>query len=262
MGGIIVIRVAICDDAPYELEKIRQLAQAILKERRTEAQITTWTSLLELQDQIFNGQFDLLLLDIRFEAEKQTSLELAQKCSVIAPELQIIFITGYLQYFPDVYLCQHVYCLLKEDLERRLPLAMIKALNVLQGRQIGQDSLTVMINRHPRLILYQDILYLEKDRRKIIFNCRMTKAGSQKSDSLESTMQIITYAVFDDYLPKLPQSFVQTHRSYIANLNYVKSVETKGLILFNDAFIPISRSYKKATMNAIMKQFFDIESAE
>ena len=135
-----MIRVAICDDAPYELEKIRQLAQAILKEKRTEAYITTWTSLQELQDQIFEGQFDLLLLDIRFETEKQTSLELAQKCSVIAPELQIIFITGYLQYFPDVYLCQHVYCLLKEDLERRLPLAMNKALNVLQDRQSGQDS--------------------------------------------------------------------------------------------------------------------------
>lgn len=90
----------------------------------------------------------------------------------------------------------------------------------------------------------------------------MSKAGPQKSDPLESTMQIITYAVFDDYLPKLPQSFVQTHRSYIANLNYVKSAENKGLILFNDEFIPVSRSYKKATMDAIMKHFFDIESAE
>jgi DNA-binding LytR/AlgR family response regulator len=43
---------------------------------------------------------------------------------------------------------------------------------------------------------------------------------------------------------RLPSLFVQTHRSFIVNLHYVFSLNTKDLELKNGMEIPVSSGYK------------------
>ncbi|MDC9721612.1 MAG: 7TM diverse intracellular signaling domain-containing protein [Urechidicola sp.] len=42
----------------------------------------------------------------------------------------------------------------------------------------------------------------------------------------------------------LPTNFIQTHRSYIINKNFIKSTNNSSVIIFPDIEIPISRKYK------------------
>ena len=44
---------------------------------------------------------------------------------------------------------------------------------------------------------------------------------------------------------ELPPNFIQCHRSYIVNSNYIKQVNSTSLTLINKEQIPLSRSYKK-----------------
>lgn len=257
-----MIRIAACDDSPYQLDKICKVTQDYLKLKKQEYILTQFNMLKDLQDQLLIGNFEILLLDIQFDAEKTTSLEFVQKLTSISPDVQIIFITNYMMYFPDVYLCNHIYCILKDELEKRLPKALEKALKNLNKKKniLTEDALHIVMNRHAKVIQNNEIYYLEKDRRKIIFHCRDIKSYFT-SDELKSkkTPVIDPYGSFDDYLPLLPEYFVQTHRSYIVNLNYVKSVQGNDLLLLNEDIIPISRNYKKNTMNVIAKLFFHTE---
>lgn len=43
---------------------------------------------------------------------------------------------------------------------------------------------------------------------------------------------------------ELPPNFIQCHRSYIVNSNYIKQVNATSLVLINKEQIPLSRSYK------------------
>lgn len=254
-----MIQIAICDDSPYELDKISKLTQSYLKQKKQEYVITQFFSLRDLQDQMLISKFEILLLDVKFKEEKTTSLDFAQQLANIAPQIQIIFITGYLSYFPEVYLCNHIYCILKEDLEKHLPRAMDKALKLLNNRlKSNQENVIhITMNRHVKIIPVNDILYLEKRFREIYFKCQNIQ-NYLTPDEIKTLNELFvtTYGSFNNYLPLLPNSFVQNHRSYITNLDYVKSVQHDALYLLNGDIIPISRNYKKQTMQRIAELYF------
>ena len=53
-------------------------------------------------------------------------------------------------------------------------------------------------------------------------------------------------------LSELPSnSFIQVHRSYIVNVNFIKSIYSNKLILKNDVELNISRSYKDKVESAL-----------
>ncbi|MCB0376480.1 MAG: LytTR family transcriptional regulator, partial [Sinomicrobium sp.] len=43
---------------------------------------------------------------------------------------------------------------------------------------------------------------------------------------------------------ELPPNFIQCHRSYIVNANFIKQINTNSIILINKERIPLSRGYK------------------
>lgn len=54
-------------------------------------------------------------------------------------------------------------------------------------------------------------------------------------------------------LSQLPDYFVQTHRSYIVNLEHVESIEKKNCFLSNQVVVPISRNSIKKVNLAFME---------
>lgn len=51
----------------------------------------------------------------------------------------------------------------------------------------------------------------------------------------------------------LPPNFIQTHRSYIVNFNYIKNVSSNFIVMSNKVEIPISRSKKKIVKNELLE---------
>lgn len=253
-----MIQIAICDDSPYELDEICRITQSYLKNRKEDYTISQFITLHDLQDQLLVSNFEILLLDVKFDAEKTTSIEFAQKLSNISPNVQIIFITNYLAFFPEVYFCNHIYCILKEELEKKLPRAIDVALKNIKKKSVYSEyTIPVIMNRRTKMILVNDTLFLEKNKREIIFKCLNVESYFTKDEiKMNSDLKITTYGSFDEYIPILPVYFIQTHRSYIANLNYVKAVRNNELVLFTGDIIPISRKYRKATLARISELYF------
>ncbi len=62
---------------------------------------------------------------------------------------------------------------------------------------------------------------------------------------------ILTPQVMTDFIEKLPNQFVRTHKSFVVNSNHIKSLEGNMIFLTNDKEIPISRSYRKALLERL-----------
>ncbi len=254
-----LLKVAICDDNPYELDEICSKVKNRFNRESMDYEIVRFASLNELENSLLQENYGLFLLDIQFDTEKKTSLNLAQKISEISPSAPIIFITAYSNFFPEVYICNHIYCLLKEELDKHLPRALDKAMQAIRSEG-GGETLSLTFNRQVHVVPLDEVLYLEKNLRKIRFHCRHPENYVERSERAkrlreQKPLTIDVYGVFDEYLPLLSAAFVQIHRSYIVNLNYIKSLQREGLVMLNGDLIPISRQFRSQFMKA-MKQYF------
>lgn len=61
------------------------------------------------------------------------------------------------------------------------------------------------------------------------------------------------YEKLSDILQRLPESFIQCHKSFLVNLEYVEALEGKEIILIEGRRISISRTYYNQTKDKIME---------
>lgn len=236
--SINMIKFAILDDDITQIENTIRNVSLILHSLNVAFSIDKYTTLDSLNDSLLNIKYDIYLLDIRID--KKTSIPLASKINNINKDAQIIFITSFPDYFKDVYTCKHVYCLLKDEMNLRLKDALKRAIDNINNK--ASSNLLIKSQHKTCVIKTCDILYMEKSLRKIIFVLK-----DQKID---------TYGTFDEYINKLPSSFIQIHRSYIINTSYIKNVTSSTITLLNNEMIPISRTYQKSVLNSLMDYFF------
>ncbi len=94
-------------------------------------------------------------------------------------------------------------------------------------RQKQKILLTVGTKRLP--IKVSSILYIESQKRKVYFY------------TVDNTY--IVSSTFTNELKKLEKlDFVQSHRSYMVNMNYIVGIERDFIALSNNIIVPLSRS--------------------
>lgn len=122
-------RIAICEDDSAWREKITTSLQEIfVSQPHAVTQFTSGSGLMNWFRE--NGcTFNIVLLDI--ELGDISGIDIAKTINELSPDCQIIFITGYLNYASEVYTANHLYLVHKNELERYLPLAMSKAIEIL-----------------------------------------------------------------------------------------------------------------------------------
>ena len=122
-----MIRIAVCDDeentARLHQDKIRE----ILSENRTVYETALYTRSDNLLSDIMEDGFfyDILLLDI--EMPGTDGMEIAEKIRPYLPDVKIIFITSHIEYAIDAYELSVFRYVPKNDLDRRLPAAILDA---------------------------------------------------------------------------------------------------------------------------------------
>lgn len=243
------INIAICDDSKIESDSVATFVQEILDSKLIKYDLQCFDSLESLKEALALTAFQILLLDVRFE--NTNSIPFAKRMSDIYPHMQIIFITNYPEFFPDVYLCQHVYCIQKSDLHLRLPDAFNKALANINSRS---NRITVTSNYNTYILDTSQIIYLEKNLRKVDYVYRKDLSKSMTPDNV---LRIETYGKFSEILPQLPDNFIQTHQSYAINMNYIQSIKNNQVILMTGEEILISRKFKKNLLDQLKHFIFD-----
>ena len=224
-----MLRIAVCDDEPLHCAYAAQMIRTHPECRS--AEIRQFLSPQELLNALESETFlaDIAVVDIRME--EMNGIALAREINARAPGCQIIFLSSYLEYAPDVYDAEHVYFLLKEQMKTRLMPALQKAIEKLRS------TMPRVIVLKERSISYQipvsEILYFERVLRK-------TRIVSTSGEYWSKLTPAALLSEVDG------SSFCRCHQSFYVNMQHVVSMNPDSFTLSNGKPIFISRTYKKA----------------
>ena len=220
------MKLAICEDNPSHYEIIHTILQ---KYPPGAFEITHFASGDEfLRTVAENGcPYSIVLTDIDLGSDTVNGISLAEKINHISPDTQIIFISQYLQYATAVYETEHAYFIHKQQMEKYLPLALRAACQKLE--KLHTRYLYFSGNSRNYQVLCSDILYLERNlRQTTIYTRTGTYTTKERLTALTERMK---------------PDFCLCHNSFAVNLHAVRTYSHKGIILFDNTEIPVSRSY-------------------
>lgn len=237
-----MINIAIFDDDIYQLDTVHKKITDILNTKNIFFHIDTYSDLDTLQKECVTKKYNIYVLDINADGKNATTIPFALKINQMDDNAEIIFITGHIDYFPDVYVCKHVYCILKDEIDEHLSKALTSAIDAVSNKKMTSVPIKTMHNIV--MVKARNIIYLEKNLRRIKF-------------VLSDNSILYTYASFDDYMYKLPKEFVRIHRSFIVNTNYIKSIENNLITLTNGEIITVSRTYQKKLLQILFQNYVD-----
>lgn len=233
-----MIQILIFDDDKRECEWAKKILLHYGSEYGKEMQIETVSDEKKLMEHVRgNQELDIVFLDICVE-EKAVGIDLAKEINAIAPDILIVFLTGYLVYAVDVYATNHVYFVLKEQLEMRLPNVFQRLEIAIKAKKNGH--IRVLAKGKEIIVREDEIRYIERKGRNTHIVCydRMIDI-SQKLSELEEKLA--------------SEAFVRCHNSFIVNLNSVQELKRTEILLERGEIIPVSRYRLERTREQFLR---------
>lgn len=117
-----MINIAICDDNTAQLNDLKAMTEKICE---YEHSILCFNEEDQFLNSILTDKIDIVLLDIKLKSDN--GINVAKRLQTVKPEIIIVFISGYNDYFEDVYDVEHIYFLTKPIKEVKLKSALNKA---------------------------------------------------------------------------------------------------------------------------------------
>lgn len=229
-------RIAVCDDN-------RELLEAAAEHLRTyfekeEIVLSLFEDGETLLDSVKNKNclYQLAILDI--ELGEMNGIEVGDELNRLLPDCQIIYLTGYLDYAPEVYSTRHTYYVYKPTMEKHLPLALEKAVAALEELEHGRLALP---QKNGQLMLEKrEITYLE--RRLRTTTIYTTGEAAVTALPLDELLEMIG----------LP-AFLRCHNSFAVNLDHAAAFRRESFLMKDGKIIPISHSYYAAVRERFRK---------
>ena len=229
-------RVAVCDDSSADRAYVTALIEAWGCSRDILLQIEDYPS---AEAFLFayegNETVDVLFLDI--EMGDMSGVELAKRLRQMGAGLQIVFLTGYMEYIAEGYDVEALHYLIKPVAQEKLGAVLDRAVERLKTRE--NVLLLSLPDGVVRLPLYE-IRYLEVMKNYVTLHA--VEEYSVKRSLSELTKE-------------LDESFYRIHRSYIVNLRFVKRITRTEVTLKDGAALPLSRKLYDGLNQALIKYF-------
>ena len=229
------LKIAICDDEANQIEYLSGVVTTWAKKNRHAVEIKPYSAAKSLLfDYCEEQDFDILLLDI--EMPGMSGVELAKAVRKENATVQIVFITGYYEYFSDGFDVSALHYLIKPADERKLMPVLDRAVSNLTYRQ---RSVLLTSPEGDRKVSLADIEYVESENVHVAVH---TVSGVYRSR--------ISLAKFAE---QLDETFIKVHRSYIVNLKYVKKITRTDITMVSGDLVPISRGMYDEVHAALIK---------
>lgn len=221
-----MIRIAICDDQALHLTRTRELVSVRL--RGQHAELSAFGSAEELTAALTGAGYapDIAILDIRMEGTD--GIALARLLNGLVPQCAIIYLSSYLPYATEVYETEHVYFILKSELETRIGPALSRAL---AARRAPEPMIRYRERAVIRAVPAARVLYLERNLHKT----RLVTGGEP----------LYTAQPPAELLAGLPKElFIRCHQSYWVNAGAIVMLERNSFVLTDATRLPLSRTYR------------------
>lgn len=226
------LRIGICDDELAWQEKVTDILKAYGKRQKLELTVIGFCDGHSLS--MYDGDMlHILFMDIG--VNDGDGIDLACEVNEKWPECQIVYLAGSMLYALDIYRSQHLYFVLKDQFEQRLPEVMDKALRQLRLKE--SNIIMTVHGKEQHFFSPNEFLYFEREK-------RITRIITIRGE-------FITNEKISSLIERLPDiDFVRCHNSYIV---YLPAAEKymKNLFLMRDGRkILISRGYRERTQRA------------
>jgi len=224
------IRCIIVDDEPLAISLLENYVRKI---PFLELVFSTENPILALE-YIQNNNADVVFLDIQMP--ELTGINFMK---IVGEKIKYVLTTAYSEYALEGYDHNIVDYLLKPISFDRFNKSALKVQERFVINEGNSDSyFFVKSSGQQHRINFDEILYIESI--KDYVNIRTVHQEYIILDSLKSLEQ---------ELPK--SSFIRVHKSFIINLNQVKSIGTKKIFLLSEHEIPIGDSFRANLLNSL-----------
>ena len=222
------IKCLIIDDEPLA---IRLLEDYISKTYFLEFRFSTVNPLIGLQ-KMKEESYDLVFLDIQMP-----ELSGVNFMKIVGNKMKYILTTAYAEYALEGYEHNVIDYLLKPVSFDRFQKSALKALERFPVEDSQNTHFFIKSSGQQHRINFNDIFYIES-----IKDYVNIKTINQEYIVLETLKSLES---------QLPDNFIRVHKSYIVNINKIKSILQKIIILNSEKEIPIGDSYKYAFMEKL-----------
>ena len=223
------IKTIIIDDEPLAVS----LLEKYVSETPNFDLLSTFLNPIEAIEFIQNNDVDLVFLDIQMP-----ELSGINFMKIVGDKVKYILTTAYSEFALEGYEHNVIDYLLKPITISRFQKGIKKAKERFASvQETEKNFFFIKSSGQQHKILFDDILYIESI--KDYVNIKTKNQEYIVLDTLKSMEE------------KLPDSlFCRVHKSYILNLNQIKSVDSKSVVLNSGNEIPVGESFK---MNFLTK---------
>lgn len=233
--------VAICDNEAVICSSLEKtiLEYEQIKYGKTKSNIEMFYDGNKLIEYITQGnRFDLIFLDIEMNGINGVEVGKYIRKQMNDYITQIVYISGKQQYAMELFQNQPLNFLLKPIDEKRV----IECLNLaIEKAEISNVFFEYSIQREHYRVLLKNIIYLQSDNKKI----RMMLNDSE----VEFKGKLSDYSAL-----LLNNNFLQIHKSYFVNYQYVARMRYESVTLSNGTVLPISQQYRKEVREMLMNK--------
>ncbi len=212
----------------------KQLAEMterwISQNERVSGGVVLYADEKKLAEDIVSGRrFDLYILGIvRPEA---VGIKLGELIRSTGSAASIVYVTDGEEYAFQAYRLHAIRYLIIPVEEQEL----FSALELAYGIYLSRPCSTIYVKNAGEVTILNtdDIMYVENAVRVMTYNLNNggRAVGKRRNISFEAALEPLS---------QLP-NFIQPHKSYFINLNYVNALEGDSIVMENGAVIPISR---------------------
>ncbi|MCM1522352.1 MAG: LytTR family DNA-binding domain-containing protein [Muribaculaceae bacterium] len=233
------LRTLLIDDEPIALEKLRSYSSKVPFLEIVGA----CRNGIEATEKISHEAVDVVFTDINMP--DMSGLDFIS--SLPNPPL-VVFITAYTDYAVDSYRLSAIDYLLKPygfaDFQRAANKALEQH-NFRAGQQKETPLESSSQNRvDTSLFVKVDYKYVRVD----ISDIRYIKGCGEYLQifTVNSVSPLMTLSSFSALMSRLPDNFLQVHRSYAVNMSAIQSITKNRISMGDDTSIPVGDSYKDA----------------
>lgn len=232
-----MINIAVCDDEKCMSEKIEKLVEDFFRKKNTNISVSEYSSGEELLKS--NERIDILFLDIGMRG--MDGIETARKLRECRFHGFLIFITVLKEMVFQSFEVQPFDYLVKPVQEEHFEKTMERLFLSMQDRLSSEKAnLLVQKGCESNIIFFQDIICCEIIDRKVYLY-------------LVSGEVIDYYDRIENLEKKMDGRFFRCHRSYLINLNHLKSYKNNTAYMADGKEIPVSRLRSKEFSKVILQ---------
>lgn len=226
-GGTLVHRIAIVDDNQEQAELLAQMV-------RTSPYADCIASIEILPPKLdalvaLQGAAGILFMDVQLGAGASTGIDLVSRAVPTGGAVQVIYVSGYLEFAPEAYRTEHTWFLAKPVKQDELDAALGRAIENLERLQ--RNPILVRAAGALVQLVPEAIAYVESDRRRAHIHLR--------------DREIVAYAKLSELEHTLPEQFIRCHKSFLVNMDYIAELRARDMVLVNGTVLPVSQRCRK-----------------